>query len=203
MTKAELQKLDAGVKFGAQFQGEKIPTLQETLDLAKKRGLNVNMEIKPSGGRDVETATVAMNTLKQHWPDHKDKVLVSSFSREALATAKKVAPEIPRGFLMEEIDADWKDAAKKLGATSINCNQKDLNPPLVQEMKKEGYKVTAWTVNTPKRATELWNMKVDSIFTDAPGQMLMVQKKWAADKLKSSGLVATAAANASSKGVSR
>jgi hypothetical protein len=70
-------------------------------------------------------------------------------------------------------------------------------------MKKEGYKVTAWTVNTPKRATELWNMKVDSIFTDAPGQMLMVQKKWAADKLKSSGLVATAAANASSKGVSR
>jgi len=66
-TLQELKKLDAGSKFRAEFSGERIPTLQEVLDLAKGRVL-VNIEIKdPTYGQYpiTELADKALKEVKK------------------------------------------------------------------------------------------------------------------------------------------
>lgn len=48
MTLDELRKLDAGTWKAPKFAGEKLPTLEEALELAKKRRIGVYIEIKDS-----------------------------------------------------------------------------------------------------------------------------------------------------------
>lgn len=46
LTLAELKRFDAGIKQGPRFAGERLPTLDEALDVAKERGIGVYIEVK-------------------------------------------------------------------------------------------------------------------------------------------------------------
>ena len=61
MTLEEIKELDAGSKFSKEFAGEKVPTLQETLELAKalRPDLKLGVEIKDYREETVDL-TVAM-----------------------------------------------------------------------------------------------------------------------------------------------
>ena len=45
LTLEEIQRLDAGIKFGASFQGERVPTLDEVMKAVRGK-LGLNIEIK-------------------------------------------------------------------------------------------------------------------------------------------------------------
>src|SRR5690606_29353427 len=49
---SELRRLDAGSWFGAEFVGERIPTLDETIRLCSELGLAANVEVKPGPGAE-------------------------------------------------------------------------------------------------------------------------------------------------------
>src|SRR5690606_7499071 len=53
---AELASLEAGSWFGAAFAGEPVPTLEEALACLGEQRLGANVEIKPTAGRQRETA---------------------------------------------------------------------------------------------------------------------------------------------------
>src|SRR3989338_4007474 len=74
-------ELDAGLWFGDSFLGEKIPTLEEALNVIIDRGLGVNLEIKPCPGREVETAEVMLDHATRIWSDDAPPPLISSFSQ--------------------------------------------------------------------------------------------------------------------------
>lgn len=62
-TLAEIQQLDAGRWFGAEFEGLKVPTLEEFCDLiAPYQNLLLNVEIKE---KTYETVDIAMTVLKE------------------------------------------------------------------------------------------------------------------------------------------
>ena len=76
----EIRKLDAGSWFGSQFSGEKIPTLQEVLELAKGKVL-VNIEIKnPAHGQYpiTELADQGLEAVKK--AGMLNRVIFSSFN---------------------------------------------------------------------------------------------------------------------------
>lgn len=65
-TLKELRKLDAGIKFGSKFSGEKIPTLEELLELVKYHpNLLLNFEIKeyPTIGNEMRAWKTVDNVI--------------------------------------------------------------------------------------------------------------------------------------------
>jgi glycerophosphoryl diester phosphodiesterase len=169
-----LAALDAGSWFGPDFKGEMIPTLEEALEVFAALGLGFNMELKTDSGREVELAAAAMPIAQACWPSDLPAPLISSFSRQAVAAAKDLAPQWPRAFLFDRLPDDWMQIGKDLALASFNANQKNLTREQVMEVRGAGYAVMAYTVNEVARAETLFGWGVDAIFTDVPGEMLRV-----------------------------
>ena len=99
----ELKRLDAGSWFAPEFRNERIPTLADTLDLFKGRGL-VNVEIKSSreaahngGPPPRKLARAVARVLEAH--ADLDAIIVSSFDPRVLRHMARLLPSVRRGFL--------------------------------------------------------------------------------------------------------
>ena len=167
-----LKHLDAGSWFGTAFAGELVPTLEEVLETLAALSLGFNMEIKPDAGREVETAEIALATLADTWPADAQIPLISSFSRISVGVAHERAPTLPRSFLFDRRPDDWAELGRTLDLFGFGANQAHLDEHQVREIKAAGYRISAYTVNTPERASLLFNWGVDAIFTDQPALML-------------------------------
>ena len=165
MTAEELQKLS--VK-----SVERIPTLAEVLDVLNGFQASVNIEIKPSrAGLARETARKIWQVVCEKGFNNPDRLIFSSFAWDALEETAALAPEIRRGVLVAKESGDWRAAAKKVNAYSINCNADLLTPELIEEIKKGGYHLMAYTVNDIGQAQYLRKAGVEAFFCDDPVAM--------------------------------
>jgi glycerophosphoryl diester phosphodiesterase len=171
---AALQELDAGAWFGKEFRGERVPTLEATITLLGKLGLGAIVEIKPSPGHAEATAEAAVRLLLKRWPDHLPPPMVSSFEQEALERARMVAPGIARALLVGKISDDWQRDVDRLGCAALHANQRGLKAAEVAEVTGAGVPLFSYTVNSPKRAKELFSWGVAAIFSDRPDLVLPV-----------------------------
>ena len=171
ITAAELRRRDAGNWFAPEFRGERIPTLAETVTLLRRLGMGANVEIKPCPGRELETGRLVAQQLRQTWP-RGHGLLVSSFSAASLEAARTVAPEMPRGLLVEVAPPEWPQTVRRLGCVTLNLWEGRLQPETVAEAHAQGLAVAAFTVNDPERAVLLRRCGVDAVFTDVPEQLM-------------------------------
>lgn len=169
---ADIRALDAGAWFAPAFAGERVPTLEEALDCALDLGLGLNLEIKPTPGRAVETAEVALDVARRRWPADRPPPLVSSFELSCLETATRLAPDWPRGYLIWKPPPDWAALADHIGAATLNVDQNRLTRATVETFRSAGRPVLAYTVNSPARARELFAWGVAAVFTDTPATIL-------------------------------
>ncbi len=163
-----IEELDAGLWFGDSFMGEKIPTLEDALNVIIDRGLGVNLEIKPCPGREVETAEVMLDFATRIWPDDAPPPLVSSFSHVSLESAMDVMAEWPRGMLIDEYIPHWRELAEHIDAHTININGNTLTRDQMDEYLDYAKPVLAYTINDPKKAQELLSWGVAGVFSDCP-----------------------------------
>jgi len=161
-------ELDAGHWFGESFLGEKIPTLEEALNVIIDRGLGVNLEIKPCPGREVETAEVMLDFATRIWPDDAPPPLISSFSHVSLETALDVMPEWPRGLLLDEYLPNWKELAGHIDAHTVNINGNAVTQEQIEEYLGYAKPLLAYTINDPARAKLLLGWGVSGVFSDCP-----------------------------------
>ena len=92
--------------------------------------------------------------------------LFSSFSYEAIQAAQRAAPDIPRGYLLDHIPADWRERVAALGAVAIDTNYRNLSRPQARAIKDAGLGLFCYTVNEPECARERFSWGVDAICTD-------------------------------------
>jgi len=160
MTFAELSKLRIQVD-------EKIPKYEDAVALCRELGICANVEIKPAQGRERRTGEVVARMTRELWRGAPLGPLLSSFSVDALAAARSVAPELPRGYLVDRIPVDWLDTMKRLSCVALHCNFKSLTEKLAAEIHAAGYSILLWTVNEPSDARRLLKMGADCLVTDA------------------------------------
>ncbi len=163
-----LTGLEAGAWFAPAFAGEPIPALEAALDLARALDMTPNVEIKPTRGRDEETAAAVLDVIARCWPRDRPGPLISSFSRAALELAKGQAPGLPRALNAWRLPRDWQTAAAALGCGSLHLRGARLRARTVAKVKRAGYQLAAFTINDPKRARHLVGFGVDCIITDRP-----------------------------------
>ena len=168
MTLADLRKLDAGVRFGPAWRGQRIPTLVEALALMAELDMGFNLEIKPCPGREAETARIALTDVAAHWSKDRPVPVISSFKPAALAAAREVAPHLPRGYLAETLPPDWSARMVQLDCQTVHPCWRALTRGQIAAAKAAGQPVLVWTVNEPARARELVAWGVDALITDCP-----------------------------------
>ena len=166
----ELKTLDAGGWFHPHFYGERIPTLEDVLDLVGGRS-GINIEIKSSAYEadrppDAIERQVVDLVLED---DLADTILISSFEWKLLENIRRINGEIRTALLSKEsADPDSVAECRRLDAFSWHQNHKTLDEDQVALMHDAGIRVFVYTVNSQNRFRKLLKMGVDGVFTDDP-----------------------------------
>jgi len=164
----ELALLDFGSWHSPAYAGEPIPTLHAIAAFTRANGLASNIEIKPQPGREEDTGRQVALAALALWDGARVPPLLSSFSETALEAAMRAVPALPRALLLDDLPpADWASRAARLGCIAIHVDGRHATSELVQAVHGQGYKIAAWTVNTPEQARQLLQWGCDAIFTDA------------------------------------
>lgn len=165
-TYEDILKLDAGSRFSKKFRGEPVPTFAQAGALCVELGLWVNIEIKPSHGMEGKTGAAVARLAAELWRNKTPQPLLSSFSTTALEAAKRVAPELPRGLLVERVPGDWCDQLEDLDCISLHCSYRYLTEKTAAAVRNAGKHLLCYTVNDKGSASWLFEEGVDAIFTD-------------------------------------
>jgi len=156
-----LRALDAG-------QGEKIPTLEEVLDLISKRA-GINIELKLPGTAAL-VATVIQKRIRTHW-DVKT-FLVSSFFHPEIAAVRQLDPRIRIGALIAGVPLDYARFAENLGAYSVHQSIEFVNREFIDDAHDRNLKVFVYTVNHPEDIARMYALGVDGVFSNYPNRVL-------------------------------
>jgi len=153
-----------------------LPDFDEILDACGDRML-VNVEIKNSaadGGYDPTMASVAptIRAMRRRGPAWADRWLISSFTMSTIDHCRRIAPEIPTGFLVEATTDEAIAAAAQRGHSAIHPQADAIDADGVAACHAAGLKVNAWTCNEPARLRELAAFHVDGVCTDVPAVAL-------------------------------
>jgi glycerophosphoryl diester phosphodiesterase len=170
-TLAELQRLDAGSWFAAEFHNEQIPTLEALLLWAAEQSINLNLEIKPVIGREAETVDALVIALQAAQARHNhiaSQLLLSSFNPLALTHVRAALPTIPRALLTEAIPADAVLRLQQLDCEGLHFCAELVDQAAILALNNSGFSVRAYTVNHTAAADALIAMGVNAIFSDIP-----------------------------------
>lgn len=170
MTLAELKSLDAGSWFSDEFTGVQIPTLDEVFEAVGQK-LLVNVEIKFD---DLETdgvEQVVADSIRRH--NMMERVIVSSFNPYTLQRFHEIMPEVMIGFLYQaNMKIDTASVMEGYPHDARHPYHEMIDEAYMTWAKENDYYVNTWTVNDPTRATELQNLGVNVIVTDAPDSIM-------------------------------
>jgi len=164
-----LRSLDAGRvrrsgKGRTSSKREKIPTLNEVLDLVDRK-VKVNIELKGE-----HTAKPVKKVIEQYlakgWKP--DDFLVSSFHHEELRTFKKLMPRIPIGVIFDGIPLGYAKYAQAIKAYSLHLSVEFVNKEIVDDAHLRGIKVFCWTLQDAEEIERITKLGVDGLFVDDP-----------------------------------
>lgn len=171
-TLAELRELDAGSWFGAEFAGEKLPTMAEILEFAREHDVVFYLEIKPQASWGSEHLLVG----SMRDAGEAARIIVLSFDGSTIAAVRRLEPNLMTGLLMEVHAADAVERAVRVGARQLGMRGDLITPELLTQAKRRDIQVVAWTINQPAHMQALIAAGVDGIITDYPDRLLAVQR---------------------------
>jgi glycerophosphoryl diester phosphodiesterase len=156
-----------GVELAALRDKGLLPSLEGVLERYAARCF-LDVEIKEPGFE----AKVA-ELLRRSSPRH--GYVVSSFLPQVLLDMQRVAPEIPRGFIVD--DAEELLTGGDLPAHYLIPHRKLVDAELVQGIHAVGKKILVWTVNVPEEMTRLDALGVDGIISDETERLVRVCRR--------------------------
>lgn len=173
LTLADLRRLDAGAWFGSEFAGERIPTLEEILEFARRQDVVCYLELKPAGSWGGEHALIG--ALRES--GEIARTVVISFDAQILAKLRSVEPTLMTGLLHDGQIAEPLDKALEVGARQVAVRSDLVSPWMLSEARRHDLQVVCWTVNQPAHIRMLVDAGVDGIMSDYPDRVLAACKK--------------------------
>ncbi len=156
----ELLQLDAGEWYGREFRLERIPTLDQTLDLLGSTNMRLFCELKDIGN-DPDFVASVYNKFVQY--GLLDKVVFLSFNYDYLATIKQIDPNQP---IMKLASFGKSTLPTKYPAEYYGVNMKTLTPKTVRAIHEAGSKVYSYTPDTKGQMLSPQRLGVDGVITD-------------------------------------
>jgi glycerophosphoryl diester phosphodiesterase len=153
LTLAQLRRLDAG-------QGERIPTLEEVIELLRGRG-HLIVEVKdPRAGLPLVELFRAYRVF--------DFVHAISFWHPVVKAMKEAEPQLATGVLLVGCPADPAGLAQAARADSLVLHYAYVTPELVAQAHAAGLMVFVWNIDDPETLKPYLTMGLDGIGTNRP-----------------------------------
>lgn len=157
-------------------QDQKIPLLQELLDISKGK-IGLNLELKQPNLVDAVYDLVDRNGMV-------DNVIFSSFFHPNLFRLQKINPQAGRGtleprhpyiqqhFISRFSRKHWIRRAKALHVTSIHPYRQLVDAKLCRKAHELGIYILPWTVDSPADWQKMIMAGVDGIMTNHPDKLM-------------------------------
>ncbi len=164
-TLKELQKLDAG---NSNFLGEKIPTLQNVIDMVDRR-TNLFIELKAEGATKpvADIINNAVNNLGWSY----EQFFICSFNHQQIAISRALIPKVRTCAILVGIPVTLAEIAVQAGAWALSSAIHHTNQALVDDARARGLKVMVWTADKPEEITKARSLKVDGIISNYPDRL--------------------------------
>lgn len=165
-TLEQLKKLDIGRWRGKVFRGERILTLEESLEIiADKVDLCLELKWYRSAAPGIELKVLF---ILSHY-DYLDRTILSSFNYQCLTRLRELAPETSLGVIYGRgVKEDPFLAARRLGAASIQVQKELASREFLSQAWEEGRDVYVWTVNEVRDMEVFAGLGVQGLISDFP-----------------------------------
>jgi glycerophosphoryl diester phosphodiesterase len=156
----QLQAVDIGSWFAPEFEAERVPTLEQVLELCKGKA-HVDIELKYYGfderleERVVEIVEAA---------GMESEIVVMSLEYDGIQKIRGLRPDWTYGLLTATALGDLT----RVDADFLAVHASLATPGFVRRAHRRGKQVFVWTVNDPVEMWKMMNRGVDSIITDEP-----------------------------------
>jgi len=154
----EIRKLDAG-------KGEKIPTLQELLDLARGK-VKLHIELKDETATEDTVRILEKNDMIQ-------QVFLTCGNTSTLKKVRELNTSISLEHIFGQPPENAIELALSVGAKRVSCHISHLTKEFVQKAHQNGIQVIAWPPNTLEEAKKAIECNIDLICTDRPDIVTM------------------------------
>lgn len=159
-TDADLFDLDIGSWYGPEFADQRVPTLQQALELARGK-LGVVIELKYYG-RDQKLESRVVDVVEQ--TGMVSDITIMSLKLGGLHKITALRPGWTRGLLNTATVGDLT----RLNLNFLALNSVAASLSMIQRTHKRGMKVFVWTINDPVQMSVMMSRGVDGIITDEP-----------------------------------
>jgi glycerophosphoryl diester phosphodiesterase len=171
LTYAELKKINVAAHFKRDSAFQRVPRLEEVLDVIEPPSRWLNFEVKNDGNvyPGIEEKLLAFLRSK---PGLFEKTIVSSFDHGTLKRFRELSPELKLAYLGHNLSTvlllPALKKARAVGAVNFHMALRLAFKLNVRKIKKAGFRVCIYTVNTKKDALRMKEIGVDGIFTNFP-----------------------------------
>lgn len=167
---AELRRLDAGLRGGARFRGEPIPTLSEVLARYAHR-VTLLLEIKTREGlageaRHLELARTVARQVRAG--ELEGRTLLLCFDAAVLDAASEEAPRLRR--VLNVKPAPGLRLGRRLDTLwAVSADVRTLTPRFAAAVRRAGRRLLVFTCNTPRALRRALAAGPDGVMSDRPG----------------------------------
>lgn len=159
--------------------GERIPLLEQVLDLYRTVEGTLYVEMKCDPQEAVALATEVVRVLKRSGMS--ERVVVESFDLVAVAEVKRLDPNIRTAALFEPKFSNpisalrplrMIDLARQCGADEIALHRLLAKSRLVEAARTAAFEVVVWTVDDPKWIARAVSMGIKALIVNNPAAMV-------------------------------
>lgn len=167
LTLAEIQKIE--LKKGNQT--DKIPSLQEFIDVAKSINMPLLIEIKIFGTESKASIERLMQLINS---TGENDYLIQTLNESIVQLVKQTSPETKTGILVALNIGHLPDTK----ADFIGLEEFSVNQRLIKQAKSEDKNLFVWTVNQEYLIQNALRMNVDGIITNNPTQAIKLRQSF-------------------------
>ena len=144
-TLAEVKQLDAG-------KGERIPTLQEVIDLVCGKVI-LQIELKGPDTAEPVIQAVEQNSME-------NEVLLTSFVHDRLRESGQLNPNLRLGALWPNAPDDACEQAIDMGAEAIHIQHQNIDTQLIQKAHAHGSRFVHGTLTRLRKysVSSIWGL---------------------------------------------
>ncbi|HHL73777.1 MAG TPA: hypothetical protein ENJ29_14810 [Bacteroidetes bacterium] len=167
-TLQQLRLLDAGIRFGEKFRGQRIPTLEQVFtELPADFVLNIEIKGHPRVLTGVDEQL--LHIIHKH--DAMGRVIISSFNPIILRRLRRRDTRIATGFLVDRtffIKRSEKAILKWTGFNAIHLDAALATPRFISRLREMGLHCIVWGDLSLNKIQTLLSLDIDGLITDFP-----------------------------------
>lgn len=162
LTYNELDAIDIGNSFSKDFSGEKIPKLEEIINITKGK-VKLLIELKSYDNNWDSLSEKVVKLIERY--NLEDSCLIHSLNYDSIKKVKSLNANIKVGYI---VYAALGDLNSMDNVDFYSLEQSIITDKIVRNLHLKNKKVYVWTLNEEEDIYNVMNYNIDGLITDDP-----------------------------------